>query len=116
MNIGIKATPRKEKEIQKEILNYLKRAGYLAERLPLAGMLLSSGRMAKNNMSGFPDILAVCRYKRGVLLGIEVKRPGGTLQENQKEWKERLEKAGCIYIVATSVKQLIMELAVKDCK
>ena len=112
--------PRKESAIQKEILNYLKKAGYLAERLPLSGLKLGSGVTAKSNMSGFPDILAVCKNRRGVLLGIEVKKPEtkdkDNLSDSQIKWRDKLLAAGCVHIVAYSVEQLIVELAKKDTK
>ena len=106
-------TMQTEQEIQREILQYLKKTGYLAEKVHMGSMRVGRGR-AKNPLSGFPDILAVAKNRKGVLVGIEVKTVSNKLSEEQEAWRERLEKNGAIHIVARSLEDVIRAMAIKD--
>ena len=58
--------------------------------------------MSKNPMAGLPDILGFLNTRHAMFC-IEVKTKTGKLSDKQKIWQEKLERAGCIYIVATEV-------------
>jgi len=92
----------KESEIQRQILNYLGKAGILHWRVCL-GAVAGSGFRRSNPMKGHPDIAGV--LKGGRYFAIEVKRPGKkvTWYPEQLEWRDRLSEAGVLYIAATSV-------------
>lgn len=103
----------KESSIQRAILDYLEALGICHWRCNLGGVRArgaSGGGWAKNPMKGFPDIAALIE---GKLVGIEVKRPGGTMSPEQRMWRDKLNNAGARYIIATSVadvRMVIVEL------
>ena len=53
---------------------------------------------------GAPDVICVVG---GQFIGIEVKDIKGRLNENQMKFKEDLERAGGIYIVARSIDDIL---------
>ncbi len=53
---------------------------------------------------GLPDLTGCVD---GFLLGIEVKGSGGTLSPEQEEWRDRMLNAGCCWIVARSLDDVI---------
>jgi hypothetical protein len=57
---------------------------------------------------GSPDIVAVIR---GCYLGIEVKGTDGRQSEAQRDFQERLERAGGFYILATTIDQVEQQIA-----
>ena len=91
-----------ETEIQKQILTWLKLRGFLHFRLHMRGVRTKGGR-AKNHYAGLPDILGVLRGGTGRMFAVEVKTKTGQLETNQIEWRERLEAAGVVYVLARSV-------------
>lgn len=95
-----------EKEIQDEIVGWLEAEGYRVWRCNLGG-IRSRGRggngWAKNPMKGYPDLGCTHRKHRGRLIGIEVKRPGGVLSDDQAKWHRWLRDEGALIIVAQSV-------------
>jgi hypothetical protein len=93
-----------EKQIQQAILDYCFTKRLLAWRIPLSAAMYTKpdGELVhrRNPMAGFPDIAVVVG---GRLIAIEVKRPKGVLSQLQRDWIEKLEQAGAIAGVATSV-------------
>ena len=53
---------------------------------------------------GMPDIVAV---RDGKYIGIEVKVPGKKQNPNQVEFQRKLEKAGGVYLLVTSVEEVV---------
>ncbi len=94
---------KREQEIQSEIIEWLKSHGVLVWKCNLGGIRFAGRGMGKNPMKGFPD-LGACHDGR--LIAIEVKRYDGRMSPEQLEWKRRLEKAGAIVIVATSIESV----------
>ena len=93
-----------ETELQKQILELLKKAGITAWRA-------NSGYVKKNVKlapSGTPDIIGYTRDGR--FLGIEVKLPNKPLRNSQMEWHEKALKAGCKVFVAYSVEDVEREI------
>lgn len=64
-----------EQDIQRQILDALPLwlPGAFIRKLPVSGMRVGGGRVAKSPLAGMPDILAIWK---GRYLGLEVKRPG----------------------------------------
>lgn len=58
----------------------------------------------KFGASGSPDIVVV---KDGIYIGIEVKDTRGRLSESQVDFRDRLEKAGGLYLIARSLEDVI---------
>ena len=96
-----------ETVIQRSILDWLKAAGILHMRVSLGGIRRGKGVRAKNPMTGYPDIQGLYG---GRLFVVEVKTAKQNLSEEQESWRERLTKAGAIYILARSVKDVQQEL------
>lgn len=96
----------KESAIQRSILDALMYMGILAWRNNVAPIPIRRGRQiigirrADQHTIGMPDILCVIR---GHLIGLEVKSAIGKQRPEQKEWQEKLEKAGGTYAVVRSL-------------
>ncbi len=96
----------KETPIMGSILDNLVARGILAWRhnnIPaprFQGGSFAGFRKLGKGLAGAPDIFV---YHRGALIGIEVKRAvGGEWTPEQILWKERIVRAGGIYMVANS--------------
>ena len=89
-----------EGQIQKQAIELLKLSGYLVFRL-------NSGK-ARNNIRlcppGTPDILAV---KDGLVLWIEMKKPGGVLSDAQEKMITDLQLHGQQVLIADSIHDII---------
>ncbi len=81
---------KSEKQIQKEIVTYLKEEKYSVD-------VITKGMHGNNGIS---DIIAV---GHGKILYIEVKRPGKKATELQRLFLLEKNRCGAIAIVATSV-------------
>lgn len=86
-----------EKTIENQIKKWLEKQGYWW--MKVHGDLFQK--------SGIPDILACIN---GKFVGIEVKRPGGRLSELQKYNIEKIQAAGGVAFVATSVDEVRVNL------
>ena len=96
----------KETEIQKACLEWLQWQGYLAWRNNTAGIYdQKKGVYRFHGMKGVSDILC-CLPPDGKLLAVEVKAPRGKPTEYQKEFLDKVNDAGGIGIVVTSVDDL----------
>lgn len=58
-------------------------------------------------LGSFPGICDIIAVKNGVTLFIEVKTPKGKLSAHQKLFKENIERAGGVFVVARSVDDII---------
>lgn len=95
-----------EQEIQREIMDFLEARGVLCWRVHMGGVRVKGGRVP-NKAAGFPDLCAIVERHLGRLVAIEVKKPSDRkLDPKQVEWKQRLEAAGCLHVVATSIEDV----------
>lgn len=98
----------KEKDIQKQILDYLDIKRIFHYKSNNVGIFRrDTGSYIPSGVLGLPDIICVIK---GIYIGIEVKVPGGKQSDNQKAFQESLEKAGGIYILAYSLDDLLTKL------
>jgi hypothetical protein len=90
-------------------MQWLDAMGILHWRVSIAALPVSGGKFRrKNPIAGHPDLAGV--IAGGRYFAIEVKRPGkgANLSEAQLSWKRKLEAAGVIYVIATSVQDVKM--------
>lgn len=113
--------PLKEREIQKLILDYLQARGIFAWRNntgAFAGEHNGKKRFVRFGFPGVADILGIIRTEAevgsgihrntfGRFLSIEVKRPGGKQTDDQKAFQEAVERNGGIYILASSLEDVM---------
>ncbi len=92
-----KKPPIKESHIRKQITDYLRLRGWFVF-YNLAGL---------GCYPGLSDLVAV---KRGRVIFLEVKKPGGRQGKNQKKFQEDLERAGGEYLMAFDVDDVITAL------
>ena len=93
-----------EKETQAAVIEYLTYKGIFHYRNNSGAFKTESGGFYRMGMAGAPDIICVVE---GVYVGLEIKDVKGKLNENQILFKERLEKAGGIYLVIRSIDEVI---------
>ena len=96
-----KVRTKPEKTIQKEILAWLKGAGYLHWRQN-SGNIFMPGRMVRLGYAGLPDIIVILP-PTGRVVGLEVKSAVGKMRPAQVEFAAQLVKAGGEYAVVRSV-------------
>lgn len=98
-----------EREIQRQILDYLEARSYDVYRFPLAGAITRNKEgdafMRRNPMAGFPDLFGFFRRVSGAF-AIEVKRPGQYPRANQARWITKLNENNIVAITAWSVKDV----------
>jgi len=107
----------KEIDIQREILEYLTVKEYFHWRMPVGGVPQQNrGKMIfkKSPIKGFPDIMGVLSSSPGKLFGIEVKTPIGKMSKDQKIVRDKFLEAGCVFIVARSLEDVIKELIIHE--
>ncbi len=95
-----------ETEIQKEILTYLQRTGWMAWKNHVGSVKVRGGRTT-NQKKGSPDIEAI---KNGLFLGVEVKTGTGHIQQVQVDWLENIVKHGGMALVVHSLETAIIGL------
>ena len=88
-----------EQKIQKKILDYLYKKGFLAVKFNNIGIY---------STPGFPDIVGCT--KQGIFIGIEVKVPGEKPKPHQQAYLDTINKLNGIGFCATSVKEVEDEL------
>jgi hypothetical protein len=93
-----------EKATQKAILDYLSYKHVFHYRNNTGSFQTPEGGFYRFGMLGSPDIVCVVK---GRYIAIEVKDIKGVLNDNQKTFKELLEKAGGLYVVARSLDDVI---------
>ena len=84
-----------ERQVQAAITDLLKK------QLGMAVYDLSQPR-ATCQTPGLPDLIAM---GRGLILFIEVKRPGGKQTAHQRQFQREVEANGGVYVVWSSAKQ-----------
>jgi hypothetical protein len=90
-----------EKEIKKSIRRFL----------DMCGIFNWPQWQGQFSVKGVPDIIGI--LPSGVILGIEVKRPGGKVRPDQVEFIERINRSNGVAFVASSVEEVVMKLRVK---
>lgn len=114
-----------EKEIQKQILDYLRLRGIFCWTCKTVGTYDPRRRVYRANTTfkGVADILGILpaptspghtwealgRHK-GQFLAVEVKRVGGKVSDDQKAFLERINKEGGLAFVARSLNDVINTL------
>ncbi|MFA5990469.1 MAG: VRR-NUC domain-containing protein [Sphingomonas sp.] len=93
-----------EKDTQKAIIQYLEAKKIFHWRNNTGGTMVAGNHFMKFGYPGSPDIIAVVK---GQFIGIEVKDIKGKLNDNQEIFKEKLEKAGGLYIIAKSIDDIM---------
>lgn len=88
-----------EQKIQKKILDFLYKKGFLAVKFNNIGIY---------STPGFPDIVG-CTNK-GIFLAIEVKVPGEKPKPHQQAYLDAINKINGIAFYATSVDEVEKEL------
>jgi len=97
-----------EKDIQKQILDYLKIKRIFHYKNSTTGIYQQkTGHYIPSQSVGSPDIICVVD---GRYIGIEVKRPGSKLSPHQEAFRDNLQQAGGFYIVAHNVEDVITNL------
>ena len=99
----------KESEIQKQCIDWLRANGFWANKLHVGPIQLGNGkRWAKNPLRGAPDIIAI---RDAIYYGIEVKRPGGKLSNEQIRFHEEIRaKGGAVIMVVYSLEDMVNQL------
>ena len=97
----------KEKDIQKQILEYLKIKKIFHYRNNTGGFMDKNNHFYRYGEVGSPDIICVIN---GIYIAIEVKQPKGKQSEGQKAFQENLEKAGGKYWLVYSLEDVIDKL------
>jgi len=92
-----------ESEIQKEILDWLRAAGYKAWKNYLGPLLIGGGVRARNPNAGQPDIYGIFKNRPGKMFAIEIKSYLGKLSEEQRREILDLENSGVFVIAARSL-------------
>lgn len=93
-----------EKDIQKQILEYLPYIGIFAWRTN-SGVIFYGGHAHRMAPPGTADIIGI--MPDGRFLGIEVKRPKGVVSAVQKEFLEKITSRGGVAFVAYSLDDVI---------
>ena len=96
-----------EHDIQNAIYGYLGALGWLVWRNNSGMVKTDKGYMIKMGRAGLPDLFAL---KDGILLGVEVKKPGKKPTEIQEYMLQDLQKHGAQTIVATSIDDVTLKL------
>lgn len=115
--MSVRLPPPRESAIQGAILEYLTVRGVAHWRVNQQGVPLHDGsnRFRPSPTRGVADILCCLTVKGiGVLVALEVKRPGGKPTEEQLAFGERLMLAGGFYDIVYSVEDADRALAAAE--
>jgi len=96
-----------EKSTQAALIQWLEYKKIFHWRNNTGAFKTERGGFIKFGAVGSPDIVCIIN---GQYVGVECKDVKGVLSPNQKIFKEKLEKAGGIYLVARSVTDTIKEI------
>lgn len=96
-----------EKEIQKQILDYLKTKNIFHYRQNSGGFMRNGKYYRFCSITGVSDIVCIVN---GRYIGIEVKKEGGEQSENQKIFQQKLEDSGGKYVLAKSLDDVIKNI------
>ena len=95
----------KEKDLQKQILEYLNLKGHYCWRNNSGAFKTERGGFYRMGMIGSPDIIGVA--KNGCFIGIEVKINGNKPSVYQDDFIKQIKSRGGIGIVAYSLDDVI---------
>lgn len=98
----------KEKDIQRQISNYLQYRGWVVLKFNNAGIMKENGSYIPPRQKGISDL--ICCDPQGCFVAIEVKRPGNTLSTYQAVFLDQVRKSGGKTIVAYSLDDVMKEL------
>lgn len=101
------ANSASEANIQDAILEYLTRKGYTCWRQNSVGVWDGRGfyrKPPKYSVNGISDIIVL---SSGKAYFIEVKSAKGKVSDDQVLFKEFVERAGCEYMIARSIDDII---------
>lgn len=97
-----------EAQIQDSILEYLTRKGYRCWRQNTSGIYSERGgywrKPNRYSVAGISDIIVL---SDGKAYFIEVKKHNGRQSDDQRAFQEFVESAGCEYILAFSLQDVI---------
>jgi hypothetical protein len=91
-----------EQAIMNSIIQYLSIKGHLVFRMNSGAMKLEK-RFMRFGAPGMADLLWL---HEGRAIWIEVKTPIGRMSDLQHAFKDDVEKAGCLYLVARSLEDV----------
>jgi hypothetical protein len=94
-----------ERDVKKLVKQWLNLHGILFHDVPNQGTYNAKRDryMSFKGTAGAPDLVACVK---GLYVGIELKAPGRTQSLYQKDFQQRIEKAGGIYLIARGVEDL----------
>lgn len=105
-----------EKEIENQILDWLKTQGIFAWKNQSVGIYdpvkKTFRNLSRHQLRGVPDILGL--LPSGRMLAIEVKSKTGRVSEAQKEFQRNFEITQGFYILARSLQDVIDKMHAKD--
>ena len=94
----------REKDIQAAIMQWLTLKKIFFYRNNVGAFQNAQGNFYRFGHAGAPDIICVSNSR---YIGIEVKAPKGKLSPAQEHFRDNLEKAGGVYIIARQVEDVI---------
>lgn len=105
-----------ESDIQRAILDFLAYRGFVAVKYHSTVGVAREGRYVpiKTGVRGTSDILACA--PDGRFWAIEVKRHGGKVTNEQREYLDRINTAGGVGIIACGIDDVIREIARRNSK
>jgi len=92
-----------EKDAQKSIIAWLTAKRMFFYRQNTGTFATEAGGYYRFGTVGAPDIVLICA---GIYVGIECKSSSGRQSPAQKDFQERLEKVGGVYILARSMDEV----------
>ena len=101
-----------EKDIERQICDYLAAKGYFFWKQANSGYFDGRTKRFRRHTSpycikGVSDIILILN---GRFIGIEVKSERGRLSEHQEAFRDRVVKAGGLYLVCRSLEDLVIGL------
>jgi hypothetical protein len=102
------ARRRPEREVQKQIIIYLRRIGALVAVTDSGASHVAGGWTGSKIPTGWPDL--TCCLPGGRFCGIECKADNGKQSPFQADMQKRIEKIGGIYILARCVGDVVEAL------
>ena len=99
-----------EQDIQKSILEYLRIKKYVCFKHHSTGSTIRDGKPVfySHGEKGISDIIACS--PTGAFVAIEVKKPGGRVSPEQKDFIARVQANGGIAFVAYSIEDVLAAL------
>ena len=92
-----------EKEIQKEIIDYLRSEDFFVYKNTSQGQRIQGKGRVKSTTKGIPDLTVL---KDGKMFYIEVKTLEGVVSKDQIEWMKNAKKYGARILVADCVEDV----------